>query len=113
MTSFLLIPEEIRTVVSMDATVVAVTGGLLVGAVVSVALDRFQVRIGNDVRTTAIAFVSTGAMAVFCWLLLPMALLQTVPQFALAFLWGVSALSVTRDILWPKVAGSIETEPPT
>jgi len=102
LTSFLLVPEEIRNVVSMDATIAAVTVGVLAGVVASFALDRLQVRVGNDVRTTATAFVSTGIVAVLCWILIPTELRQTVPQFALAFLWGFSIVSVTRDVLWPK-----------
>jgi len=104
LTSFLLVPEEIRNVVSMDAPIVAVTTGVLAGAVASVALDRFQIRAGNDVRTTVTAFVSTGVVAVLCWMVIPMPLRQTVPQFALAFLWGFSIVSVARDVLWPEAS---------
>jgi|GEM_PF-2702823 len=79
LTSFLLVPEEIRNVVSMDATIAAVTVGVLAGVVASFALDRLQVRVGNDVRTTVTAFVSTGIVAVLCWILIPTELRQTVP----------------------------------
>lgn len=109
LTSFTVTAEPIRNVVSMNATVAAVTIGVIAGVVASVALDRFQFPGRNDVRTTIAAFVSTGIATVLVWVLVPTGLLQTVPQFGLAFLWSFSTVSVTRDVLWPTAMDSVET----
>jgi phage shock protein PspC (stress-responsive transcriptional regulator) len=109
MTPLLLIPEPIRNIVSMDATIAAVTIGVIAGVVVSFALDRLQIRVQNDVRTTIAAFVSTGVAMILCWIVIPTELLQTVPHFSLAFIWSFSIISVARDIIWPKAIDSVHT----
>jgi hypothetical protein len=105
MTSLLLVAEGVRNVVSMQATVAAVTLGVGAGAATSSVLERFQIQVRNDVRTTAAAFGSAAVTALVCWILVPTALLGTVPQFGLAFLWGFSIASVTREVIKPKLIG--------
>lgn len=109
MTFFVLVPEEIRNVVSVDATLAAVTIGGVAGIAVSVALARFQIQVRNDVRTTVVAFVSTGVAAVLLWILLPTELLQVVPHFGLAVLWSFALVSVARDVVWPTAIESTVT----
>lgn len=107
LTSCMLIIDGIRNVVSIEATVAAVTIGVVAGIAVSATLERLQIRVRNDVRTTIAAFVSTGIATVLCWIIIPIELLQTVPQFGLAFLWGFSIITVTRDMIWPKAIDSV------
>ena len=102
LTPFLLLPEPVRDIVSVEATVAVVTIGLIAGIAMSVALDRYQFESRNDVRTTIEALVSTAVATIFLWILLPTALFQIVPHFGLAFTWSFSLLSVTRDVIWPK-----------
>lgn len=102
LTPFLLLPEPVRDIVSVEATVAAVTIGLIAGIAMSVALGRFQFESQNDVRTTMVALVSIGIVTILLWILLPMELLQIVPHFGLAFTWSFSLVSVTRDVIWPK-----------
>jgi hypothetical protein len=109
MTSLLLVADGVRNVVSMEATVAAVTLGVVAGAATSSVLKRFRIQVRNDVRTTAAAFASAAVTALVCWLLVPTALLGTVPQFGIAFLWGFSIVSVTRDVVRPKLVGLTDT----
>jgi len=109
MTSLLSVAEGVRNVVSMEATVAAVTLGVVAGAATSSVLERSRIRVRNDVRTTAAAFVSAAVTALVCWMVVPTALLGTVPQFGLAFLWGFSIVSVTRDVIRPKLVGLMDT----
>ena len=102
LTPFLLLPEPVREIVSVEATVAAVSVGVLAGIAMSVALGRFQFESQNDVRTTMVALVSIGIVTILLWILLPMELLQIVPHFGLAFTWSFSFVSVTRDVIWPK-----------
>ena len=102
LTPLLLLPEPVREIVSVEATVAAVTLGVLAGIAMSVVLDRYQFESRNDVRTTIVALVSTGIATIVLWILLPTALFQIVPHFGLAFTWSLSVVSVTRDVIWPK-----------
>lgn len=105
LTPFLLLPEPVREIVSVEATVAAVSVGVLAGIAMSVVLGRYQFDSQNDVRTTIVALVSTGVATIVLWLLLPTALFQTVPHFGLAFTWSFSLVSVTRDVILPKAMG--------
>ncbi|MCO8242889.1 hypothetical protein [Haladaptatus sp. AB643] len=101
-TSLLLLQEPVRTIVSVEATVAAITLGVVTGITTSVVLGLIQFESQNDVRTTVVTLVLTGITTIVLWILLPPTLLQTVPQFGLAFMWSFSLVSVARDVLWPK-----------
>lgn len=99
MTPLLVLPEPVRTIVSVEATVLAIASGVIAGAVLGVAAGRIELGTGNDARTTLVALASSVSLTVALWILLPADLFQTAPQFGLAVLWSFAIVSVGRDVV--------------
>ena len=103
MTPILLLPEPVRRVVSVEATLFAVGSGVLTGCLVSIASDYYRLDGKTDVRTTIGGLVVSAVGTALVWVLVPSDLVPTTLQFALAFSWSLALTAVARHVLRPSV----------
>ncbi|AGB38167.1 hypothetical protein [Natronococcus occultus] len=91
-----------REIVSTEATLLAAGVGVTVGASASVALEEVDLSHVDDIAATIGSVLGIVVATVGLWLLVPTDYAPTLPQFAVAFLWGFALADVARRRLEPE-----------
>ncbi|QCS41976.1 hypothetical protein [Natrinema versiforme] len=89
LTPTLLLIEPARRIVSLEATLAAITVGLFLGIVAAIGLADINHQDANSVTASIVTLVCICGATIAVWLILPHQHIGTFLQFTVAFIWAM------------------------
>ncbi|OVE85112.1 hypothetical protein B2G88_12260 [Natronolimnobius baerhuensis] len=100
LTPVLLMIEPARRIVSLEATLAAITVGISLGIVAAIGLADINLQNANSVTASIVTLVCICGATIAVWLILPHQHIGALLQFTVAFIWAMPITQLLYYRLW-------------